>query len=94
MLSLRLLRRVLRSTTFRVSRLTNLQLLAFMSAKVRNTSSNNAQTVSTMEKRQYTTPWSEIVYMESEGFLCASTDFEDGDLVNFNPGDAGDDEGF
>lgn len=47
-----------------------------------------------MEKRQYTTPWSEIIYMESEGFLCASKDFEDGDLVNFNTGDAGDDEGF
>lgn len=47
-----------------------------------------------MEKRQYTTPWIEIVYMESEGFLCVSKDFEDGDLAPFNQGDAGDDEGF
>jgi hypothetical protein len=47
-----------------------------------------------MEKRQYTTPWMEILDLEIEGFLCASKDFEDGDPVTFNPGDAGDDEGF
>ena len=47
-----------------------------------------------MEKKQYTTPWIEILDLEIEGFLCASTDFEDGDSVTFNPGDAGDNEGF
>ena len=47
-----------------------------------------------MEKRLYIEPWTEILGMEIEGFLCASTDFEDGDLVPMNPGDAFDDEGF
>lgn len=47
-----------------------------------------------MEKRQYTMPWMDILDMECRGFLCASHDFEDGDKVPFNPGDAGDDEGF
>ena len=36
----------------------------------------------------------EILDLKIEGFLCASQDFEDGDPVPFNKGDAGDDEGF
>jgi hypothetical protein len=47
-----------------------------------------------MEKRRYIAPRMEVLSMESEGFLCASHDFEDGDLAPFNDGDAGDDEGF
>lgn len=47
-----------------------------------------------MEKMTYTTPWIEVLDLECEGFLCASADFEDGDPVSFNSGDAGDDEGF
>jgi hypothetical protein len=47
-----------------------------------------------MEKKEYYTPFSEVIDLTCEGFLCASADFEDGDPVSFNPGDAGDDEGF
>jgi hypothetical protein len=47
-----------------------------------------------MDKRKYKMPLMEILDLECTGFLCLSTDFEDGDLVTFNPGDAGDDEGF
>lgn len=39
-------------------------------------------------------PLVEILEAECTGFLCVSKDFEDGDLVPFNEGDAGDDEGF
>ena len=47
-----------------------------------------------MEKKYYMTPEMEILNLKLEGFLCASHDFEDGDQIPFNQGDAGDDEGF
>ncbi len=47
-----------------------------------------------MNKKMYFAPEMEVELLETEGFLCASGDIDDGDPVPVNPGTAGDGDEF
>ena len=47
-----------------------------------------------MNKKFYVAPEMEELLIETEGFLAASGDIDDGDPVPTNDGEAGDDDGF
>ena len=47
-----------------------------------------------MNKKFYVAPEMEELLIETEGFLAASGDIDDGDPVPINEGEAGDDDGF